>query len=374
MAIKINYTLLKKDNNEEIDNDLGKIFFFDKYVTSSQFFPYYFLGEKPEIIKYKNWPMLVDFLYNQKIGIFDSSNNILIDSYPISSYYYNKIDFSLNLSFQRGYRENILLFRALEEDREAYFLENNTYSGWNKTITPINGLKSNSTNILFKDNNYQIQNIDSANLVLKIKIFLPNSINFTNSTERFEFGLYRMEGKNKSESVYFSGLKGKTFQIGDNNKYITGLKSRSTITGHSHDHSHNMDHIHINSHTHLLWNHVHGMNHQHQFYDWTPNNYWDYPILNGTGYSALGILNPPTNTVRTMTEHRGLTKYISNNNTSDFTGDTSPPNDNMTSLVIDKTINKDNINTNDNNSRFGDKNFAENYVIFPYIYGKIYNE
>lgn len=371
MAIKINYTLTKTNTKETIDNDLGKIYFFDKYTPPSPFFPYYYLGEKSEIINYQNWPFLVDYLYDKKIGFFNN-NYEYIDNFEIEKFYYTKSNSSLFLKFKDN-DVNKILFKALIEDREMYRVENGNYSDWNKTITPINDLTANNITILFKNNNYYITSFIVESLTIVINMTLSNNIAITDvNNQKMEFGLYRIPRKSRTDSIYYSGIKGKTFCITDNNNLIGGLKTRSSIMGHSHNHTHNIDHTHTLSHTHSLNNHSHGMIHSHDFYDFTNINFQNFTVVNGSGYATYAVISN-INENKTTSEYQLRTGNAFNDITDIFDNQTSSPNENLMSDVLNKSINKDNIHTNDINFRVGNKTFGENYVIFPYIYGKIYN-
>ena len=383
MSLKISY-LTPSNKNQTL---LGKIVFYNTYREPSISFPYFYLGKKAEIVYYQNWPNLVPYLYDKKLGFFTTVNNIyqFKDNFKASSFSTNTGILTLNFTDENS----LIVLKALYEDRELYSFENNgSYENWNKTITPINDVNLNNRIFLKTNQNYNIQNLEIINnnlINIKIKISSLENISLQNlNNKNFEFGLYRIENKSKNESIYYGGVNSKYFSTPDSSIFIGGLRTRSQIIGHSHEHSHEMPHTHTMSHTHGMSNHTHGMTHNHTYLDFLSNTYpVPYgPVLIPGGYGAqeFGI---NTNVVSTQvsTNRTSNNSRISTDPAQGQTGQadiftTSLPinlsTDNNTSFNQTKTTNKDDIYTNDNNFKVSDKNYYDTHVIYTYIYGSTF--
>lgn len=373
MAIKMIYTVIETVSDDQIDS-VGKIIFFDKYSPPSAFFPYFYLSERSQTLNYDNWPELVKYFYDKKLGFFTTINNIYQykDIFEINGFDYNPVTRILTLKFVQN-TINETLLRSIKEDRDLYFFENGNYTNWNRTITPVVDLIHNSQTILFKDSNYFINDLNYFTYRLDISINLNigtvNRSGLTNQT--FEFGLHRLPNRTKFQSIYYHGIKGKTFAITDNDQLISGLRSRSQIMGHTHDHTHNMAHTHTMSHTHDLSNHSHGMLHNHGYGDSTNNGVTAISVLDGNFYSQ-NLTNASVLYTVTTGEFSGSTDIPSNNITQVFNSNTSVPNNNNTSGITVRTTNKDNNHSTDLNFKVGNKTFGESYPIFPYMYARKY--
>jgi hypothetical protein len=373
MSLKIIYSNAKE---EQDDSELvGKILLFEKYTSTSSFFPYFYLGETSQTLNYENWPSLVPYLYDKKLGFFTTINSFYQykDNFEIYSYNFNSQTKILSLQFTDNATNNIL-FSGLYEDRELYRMENeNSYNNWNRTITPIQDLKNNNINLLFKENNYYIQNFSQSTKIINIFINLsiPSIPNTIVTGQNFEFGLYRIPNKTKFQSVYYSSLKSKTFSITDNINLLPGLRTRSQISGHAHDHTHNMNHTHSMLHTHNLNNHTHGITHVHGYYDSTNDNLTNINVTNGNQFSQ-NMINSNSISTKTTSDFIGNTGTPNNNITQSYENDSSQPNNQSTSGILSKNINKDNNYSNDINFKVGNRTFSESYVIYAYMYGKTY--
>jgi hypothetical protein len=369
MPIKINYlSLINVDNNE-----IGQIDFFDSYMTPSKDFPYFYIGQKNTILYSANWPTLVPFLYSQKIKIVNSSktetNSFLVHSFTNAAGV-------ATLNFTNA--NSVSILKGLLEDREAYFLENGTYNDWNKTFTPKTNITNGSTTFFTANANYYISSI-TVNTVNSTGTIVANAINATNVTTAYvltnieiEFGLFRIPNQSDSQSVYFSGIKGKFVRNNDTNLSLNGLKIKSQIIGHTHEHIHNMNnHTHTMPHTHDLSSHSHYMDHQHDYNDIRS----DYATLNLAAFTRESIVNPPYDTYNVTGYTRDYTDSPNINSTGDASQSvTSTPSNNITSNVLSRTTNKDDTNSNNNNFKVNDKIIPESYTIYPYIYGQTYFE
>lgn len=371
MPIKINYlSLINVDNNE-----IGQIDFFDSYITPSKDFPYFYIGQRNTILYSTNWPTLVPFLYSQKIKIINSSK-VETNSFLVHSFTNAAGIATLNFTNTNS----VAILKGLLEDREAYFLENGTYNDWNKTFTPKTNITNGSITFFTANANYYITNV-TVNTVNNTGTIVATAINTTNVTTAYvltnteiEFGLFRIPGQSDSQSVYFSGIKGRFIRNNDTNLSLNGLKIKSQIIGHTHEHIHNMNnHTHTMPHTHDLSGHSHYMNHQHDYNDVISNR-------SGLGYvrnpfTAESIANPPYDTY----DVTGYTRDYTNSPNINSTGDasqstTSVPSNNTTSNVLSRTTNIDNIYSNINNFKVNNKIIPESYTIYPYIYGQTYFE
>jgi hypothetical protein len=373
MSLKMIYTVIETVTEDEIDN-LGKIIIFDKYTPPSPFFPYFYLSEKSETLNHENWPDLVEYLYDRKLGFFATISNLYqyINYFGISSFVYSQTDKILTLRFTQNPLNQTLL-KAIQEDRDLYYFENGTYSGWNRTITPIIDLKYNNNFVLYKDNNYYIQSVNylTYNLNISINLNIGNVTQLNLTNQNFEFGLYRIPNKTRFQSVYYHGLNGKTFCNADNFDLIPGLRTRSQIMGHTHEHVHNMTHTHTMPHTHDLNNHSHGMIHTHGYYDSTNSSISNVNILDGNS-SSQNLTNQSILGTKTTGEYAGLTDPPNNNITQSYNANSSSPNNNITSGILSRTTNKDDNHTTDINFKVGNKTISGSYTVFPYISAKRY--
>ena len=372
MSINILYT---NASVSTIDTDpIGKIVFFDKYQTVSAFFPYFYMGEQNQVLNYSNWPELVPYLYDKKLNIFNPSTNTNTNIFPISAFSLNNKLLALKFTDQ-----NIIkTISMLDEDRKLYYLENNnSYNNWNRTITPLNNLVFNNKTYLTKDSNFYINNITISAGFAIIYISVPQfseSILETASTISFEFGLYRIPNNNSFQSVYYSRLKGKYFSLSDYNNMIGGLRTRSTMMGHLHEHIHDMqNHTHAMPHTHDLSNHTHGMSHLHGFRDFKNGDLINVNILNGTGLSVNLVSNNFEQFATTDFNTNPITGTPSNNLTQNFSDLSVIADPNETSNIQVKTTDMNTqYLTNSDYFKVDNKNYAETYTIFPYMFGKKY--
>ena len=371
MSIKILYTNIEQKDSEPV----GKVFLFDKYQTPSAFFPYLHLGEKSQILKYENWPDLVPYLYDKKIGFFTTIAGVYQYKNNFQIYSILSANSLLTLKFIDINSVNVL--KALDEDKKMHYMENETNNDWNKTFTPLGDITINGITFLIKGINYYIKDITITNDLLAtmtVSISVSNQLVETLIYgKNIEFGLHRIPGQTYSESVFFYSIKGKTFAASDSTNFIPGLRTRSQIIGHTHNHTHNMNnHTHSLSHSHDLSGHVHYMNHQHGYNDVRNGNPyhlapWD-PWVNPT---PMGVNNYD---IGRGTDHtRDYTDGPNNNSTQDAnTPNTSAPSNNLTTDILSKNISKDDIYSNSNNFKVGNKTFGETYTICAYIYGKRY--
>jgi hypothetical protein len=374
MAIKIIYT----SKVEEKEEPVGKIVMFDRYIQPNPFFPYFYLGERNETLNYTNWPDLVPYLYNKTLGFFTTINNIYQYKNLFNVYSLTASGNIITLKFVDV--ESVKALTALDEDRKLHFLENNTYTNWNRTITSTSDFTINNYNYLFKDTNYYINDItiiSATNANLTIINNVPNLNETLITNKNIEFGLHRIPGNTALERVFYHGLKGKTFAFSDSLDLMPGLRTRSQIMGHAHDHTHTLNnHTHTMAHTHDLSNHTHYMNHRHGFNDirngdnkdispWARNPISN-PLLSTNNYAISQITG--------YIKNRQFTDPPSNNNSGAASvSTTSDASNTNTSNILSKTTDKDDINSNTNNLKIGDKTFSETYTVYAYIYARKYS-
>ena len=127
MPVNIIYTIKKEDETASNSDQIGRIVFFDKYSTTSAFFPYFYLGENSQILKYENWPQLVPYLYDKKLNLYIVKNGI-----GSNVNIFNVYSFSLNqnkiLTLNFTDANSLKALGALKEDRDSHYLENNNYT------------------------------------------------------------------------------------------------------------------------------------------------------------------------------------------------------------------------------------------------------
>jgi hypothetical protein len=368
MPISINYLSLKNQENIKI----GEIEFFDSYKITSSSFPYFYLGQKSVTLAHQNWPDLVPYLYEQKATVIDL-NKTVYNTFPIYSFSNTNGIATFNFT-----NVNVLkILNALIEDKNMYFVDNdNNYSGWGKTITPKTDIAINGTTFFIANNNYYINDIVTQQNSGYLTVSSGSSIIVNNSLltdKNIEFGLYRIPGKSNIESVYYTMNKGKFFSNNNTNDSLSGLKIRSQILGHAHDHNHNLNnHTHIMQHSHGLNNHTHVMQHSHNYVDLKSNV---NQIFVGIDYSKV-----------VSGSYTFSDKYIETSSSREFT---DGPNNNITSVnsnnvtnsistVITSNINTkttnddDDIYSNNYNFKVNNKIIPESYTIYCYIYGGKY--
>jgi hypothetical protein len=381
MAIKIIYTTQIEQKEEPV----GKILFFDKYQPSNPFFPYFYLGEKNETLNYANWPDLVPYLYDKTLGFFTTISSVYQYKNFFNVYSLSASGNIITLNFVDV--DSVKALRAIDEDRKLHFMENGNYNNWNRTLTPTSDINIGNSIYLFKSTNYYIE---SVNIISDINanITIISGVNNVNTTllsnKNIEFGLHRIPGKTAFESVLYYGLSGKTISQSDSLDLIGGLRTRSQIMGHAHDHTHTLNnHTHEMPHTHDLSNHTHYMNHRHGYYNvrngnsyninpWARNIFGGNPIVSYNNYSSSRqtayIVNPDMSL-------KDNTETSSTNSTGAATlSTTSTPSNNITSNILSKTTTVDDINSqiDKKNLKIGDKTFSESYTVYAYIYGKKY--
>lgn len=385
MPIKINY-LTPSDANKAL---IGKLVFMNEYRTPAVDFPYYYLGPKNEIIYYSSWPELVPYLYDKKLGFFTTINNVyqFKDNFTVSGF---SISSGGILTLNFNDTDSLNALRALHEDREIYFLENSTYVGWNRTITPLNNIDLNSKIYLTAFQNYTIDTIEiisslQINLKIKISSLEVISLQLLNN-KSVEFGLYRMEGKSQTQSIYYNGIRNKYFISPNSTNFIGGLRTKSQLIGHSHEHTHDMsNHTHTMIHTHDMGNHRHVMTHSHTYLDSSAAPYSTLygPVLIPGGYGAYytgygaNIASVQTTDTRVTNNSRTTTDGPSNNTSGQANNSTTgtPINlstNNNTGINSVRTISKDDIYTNSNNFKVGNKTQYDSNVVYTYIYGLTY--
>ena len=378
MPVNIIYTIKKEDETASNSDQIGRIVFFDKYSTTSAFFPYFYLGENSQILKYENWPQLVPYLYDKKLNLYIIKNGIgfNVNIFNVYSFSLNQ-DKILTLNFTD--MNSLKALGALKEDRDSHYLENNnSYDNWNRTFTLLNDLKFNNQIILNKDKTYYINDISVSNTIASISIKTYLSISKIDALVvndiSVEFGLYRIPNNNEYQSVIYSALKGKYFSFNDLNSLVNGLRTRSTISGHYHEHTHDMSHTHDMQHTHNLNNHTHSISHNHTYQDTRTGDISSISIVNGWQYSINLNNNNFIQTLLTNQSNKLLTDGPNLILTEKNNGQTSPPVVNITSDVEQTTtdINTQFLN-NQNFFKVDKRNFAETYTVFAYLYGGKYN-
>ena len=370
---KINY-LIPSNKNQIL---VGRVVFLKEYLPPSVDFPYFYLNSQDETLYYANWPDLVPYLYNKTLGFFTTINNNyrFKNAFEVYSFFVQTTN-QIVLKFTNT--DSIKAIMALNEDRELYYFENNnSYDGWNRTITPKSDIKTSDNVIfLFANNNYKINSItiQSETLatltisILNSKIY--NDEQFLND-KNIEFGLYRIADKGINDSVIYTSVKSKYFSTPSSNDFFGGLRTRSQIIGHTHEHTHNMNnHTHTLSHTHDLRNHVHYMNHQHNYDDVRSDS---YDMGTGVGDQASSA-GGQYDTTRSTNYTRDYTDGPSVNSTGNATqSTTSFPDNNLLTNISAKTINNDSgLYTDSTKFKYGDKNNYDSIVYFAYIYGASY--
>ena len=368
MPLKINY-LIPSNKNQII---LGRIIFLDSFVLPTIETPYFYLNNENETLNFSNWPYLVPYMYDKKLGFFTTINNIYQykDNFEISSFSC-ALDGTLTLKFTDV--DSLKALKAIYEDMMIHYLENNSYTTWNRTITPLNNLNIENVTIMFANINYKIDTLQIINdnlISLTVKINYNQKIDERALTDKYiEFGLYRLANKTSKESIFYNGIKGKYFSTSDSINFIPGLRTRSQIIGHTHNHTHNMNnHTHNMSHSHDMSNHSHYMNHNHGYAE----SRSDMATFGGAG-GWFGGAGPQRDTYRTTHGTRAYTDgphHPWTGSASQTT--TTTPSNNITSGILSKTTNKDEVYSNDNNFKIGDKNHYDANTKFAYIYGGIY--
>ena len=368
MPININYLQLKNQENVQV----GEIEFFDSYKPASSVFPYFYLNQKSTVLNYQNWPLLVPYLYDQKICVIDINKTI---NHCFTVYSFSNSNGVATLNFTSESALKVL--KALIEDRKSYYLDNNnSYADWNKTITPkiditVNGIVFFAIGINYYINNVVVENNTGYITVSSGNATVINNAILTNI--KIDFGLYRIPGKSRTEEVYYSMTKGKFLSNTNPDTFLSGLRVRSQIIGHTHNHNHSLNnHTHIMQHTHGLNNHTHYMAHSHEYVDFKSNM---NQIFVGDMYTKVVT--------------GGLSLFDQYRQTSQSKEFTDGPNINLTSLNVNNTTNSISTNvtldvsvkttdddngifSNANNLKINNKNIPESYTVYPYIYGVKY--
>lgn len=374
MALTINYlSLINVDNNR-----LGQIDFFDTYRPPSRNFPYFFIDQRNITLNSLNWPELVPFLYDQKIKIIQT-NKTEIAAFAVASFT-NTAGQVATLNFTNV--NSITVLADLIEDRESYFLENGeSYTGWNKTFTPLSAITSGGTTFFAANANYFITGI-TVDTVNNTGTITATSLSATVvstptvlSNINLEFGFYRIPGQLANQSVYYSLSRGRLIMNNNTNLFLSGLKVKSQIIGHTHEHIHDMNnHTHNFPHTHDLNNHSHGMNHQHGYYDSLAEN-----AGLGSPGNPLAVYNITTFPFDVYRETNTANRDFTDGPNINSTGPTSNLNtdsisNNITSGVSARTTNQDDNFSNNNNLKINSKILPETYTVYQYIYGRSYFE
>lgn len=375
MSIKISY-LIPSSKNQII---IGRLVFLKNFKKTSIEFPYFYFGERNEILNQSNWPDLVPYLYEKKINLF--VNNQVKDNF--SAYAFSSLNGNLTLEFRDP--NAITILKALNEDRELHYIENNnTYSDWYRTITPLSDISFSNKNFLLEKENYRITDLNVFNdiALITVKINIVDNVNQQIlNNKNIEFGLYRME--NTKTSLIYNSIKSKYFSTPNNKDFVGGLRTRSQIIGHTHSHVHNMNqHTHTMIHRHNMSNHTHPMQHNHGYLDSFGQSFsvQNGPVLIQAGYADL-YYGWNVNVIGGATSQNKTTNDASISVTAppntQLTGTsniniTSAPNNNFTSNILSKTTSKDNIYTDDNNFKIDDKNYYNSDILYLYIYGGNY--
>jgi len=369
MGIKVNYLTLK--NKESIN--IGQIEFFDSFITTNSFFPYFYMGEKNQTLDYANWPDLVPYFYEQKLKLINI-NKQTTESFPIHSFTANNGIISLKFT----HLDSVKICKILNEDRKMSFINNNGYSEWKKTITPLSNVTNGTLTFLEKDKNYYINNIiiNENNSILEIissqTSNMANEYILTNIN--LEFGPYRIPNKTFQESVLYNGTSAKYFINNSLDIFIGNLNMRSQIMGHTHEHTHNMNnHTHILNHTHDLSNHVHFMSHNHNYIDTI--NTTENIMVGDTSYVNVGAFSVSGNNSRTTSISNLQNTDVPNIN---VTGQASNSTTNSISNNLSGNIISDDIKQN-NDGVLGTLKIKsvmtpETYPVYAYIFGKRYLE
>jgi hypothetical protein len=127
------------------------------------------------------------------------------------------------------------------------------------------------------------------------------------------------------------------------------------------------------SHTHDLNNHTHNMSHLHGFRDFKNGDLITANILNGSGFNVNLVSNSFEQYLTTDFNTNLNTGVPSVNLTESFSDFSLLADPNETSNIQSKTtdINTQYIN-NPDFFKVDNKNFAETYTVFAYMYGKTY--
>jgi hypothetical protein len=377
MSIKINY-LIPSDKDQAL---IGRIVFLKNFKQTGVDFPYFYMGEKNQILNKPNWPDLVPYLYDKKIIIFN--NNNAIDYFSIYNCYTEINDTSV-FSLEFRDEKSIIALNGLIEDKKMSLLENN--NEWYRTITPSNDIMINNKIILKEKENYKIDDIIMLSpTIIKVNIKINNSDAIRPTllnNKNIEFGLYRIEGT--KNSIIYNAVTGKYFSTSNSKDFIGGLKTRSQLIEHAHRHIHDITHTHTMSHMHDMSNHTHNMQHTHSYSDMTsgPGYINNGSVMIGTYGNILYTgwnANLPSGPLSVTTKATNLTnKTLTDPPIPNITGlpnfnTTSSPDNNVTSEILSKTTELDNKYTNINNFKIGDKNYYNSDVIYVYIFGGSYN-
>jgi hypothetical protein len=374
MPVKVNYLTLK--NSETIA--LGQIEFFDYYIETSSNFPFLNLNQKNVVLQYNNWPELVPYLYEKKIDIVN--NGSIINSFNIATLSITGNNATLNFTNANA----IKIITALREDRESYYSDNGTYTGWNKTFTPINDIAYNSVIYFSSGNNFYISNITINSNSASISGTSLQSGSLTDislSNISIDFGLYRIPGQIKSGAtftgnIFFNGFNGKYLCSDNGDSLINGLNVKSQMLAHSHRHIHTLNnHTHIFSHRHGMNNHTHNMSHSH--------SYIDSKSSSGSVYVGTSGAHRSTQVAPLPSDIYNETFLTDKNNTDtpniNITGlssvsTTDTIDKNLTSAIIyTQTVTPDgDLNSNTDNLKINSVIVPESYTIYAYMYGKKY--
>ncbi len=376
MSIKINY-LIPSNKDQTL---IGRIVFLKNFRLTSVDFPYFYMGEKNEILNQINWPDLVPYLYDKKLIIFN--NNEIIDYFSIYNCYTDLYDTNI-LSLEFRNEKSIIALNGLIEDKKMSLLENNE---WYRTITSLNDVIISGKLLLKEKENYKIDDIiplSSSIIKVNIKIINSDIVRPTIlNNKNIEFGLYRME--NTNNSIIYNAITGKYFSTSNSKDFIGGLKTRSQLIEHGHKHIHDITHTHTMSHMHDMSNHFHNMQHTHSYVDTTSNLGYinNGSVMIGTYGNILytgTTINVPSGPLNAITKTNNLTsKALTDQPNPNTTGlpsinTTSSPNNNVTSEILSKTTELDGKYTNINNFKIGDKNYYNSDVVYVYIFGGNYN-
>jgi len=367
MGIKVNYLTLK--NKESIN--IGQIEFFDSFIETNSFFPYFYMGEKSQVLDYANWPDLVPYFYEQKLKLINI-NKETKELFPIYSFTAN--NGIIKLKFTNS--DSIKICKILNEDRKMSFIDNNGYSEWKKTITPLSNITNGTLIFLEKDKNYYINNIIINENDVILDIISPQISNVTNeyilNNINLEFGPYRIPNKTFQESVLYNGTSAKYFINNNLDIFIGNLSLRSQIMGHTHEHTHNMNnHTHILNHTHTLSNHIHNMNHNHNYLDTV--NITTNVMIGDTSYVNFSVFSVSGNNSRSTTNSNLQATDVPNIN---VTGQASNITTNSISNNLSGNIIEDDIKQNSNgivgSLKIKNVMMPETYSVYAYIFGKRY--
>lgn len=372
MAVRINYLEIRNQASIRV----GEIEFFDSYKTPSTKFPYFYLDQKNTEIRYQNWPSLVPYLFSRTIS-FVNADKVLSNSFPIASFS-NSAGSLATLNFTDANALNII--RALIEDRNTYYLDNNnSYTGWNRTLTFLQSIIISGVTYFVANATHYINSISineqTSTGSITVSSNSSNVLSTTNLTNiNVEFGLFRIPGQSSTDSVYYSMTKGKFLCNNDNSVFVNGLKFRSQIIGHAHDHQHGLNnHAHTMAHTHSLNNHTHLMTHNHIY---TDNRSTISTISVGdsyfkTMYSSLSNYDQYRETSNSNEFTFGPSINVTSEASNTITDSISATN---TSGILAKTTDDDNALFSSSNLNFkvSSKNIPEAYTVYAYFYGGAY--